>query len=177
MYPEILRIRKPGMRTRIHGDLHLAQVLYTGEDVVFIDFEGDNSRPLAERVLKRSPLVDVASMLISLRYAVEQAGATRARESKAMRRNRNELEAWTQVWYAAAAGAYLNQYRATAGDHPMIPQEEHDLRNMLHIQLVAKAVYDVGYEIENRPAWIAVALSSLLYVWGGVHGGEFLPAV
>jgi maltose alpha-D-glucosyltransferase / alpha-amylase len=164
-FRDIIDIQNPGMRTRIHGDLHLAQVLHTGDDVVFIDFEGDNSRPLAERVLKRSPLMDVASMLISFRYVIERAVIT-------SRRSREEVEQLAQVWYTTSAGAYLNQYRATVGDQPILPEQDRDFRQMLGILLLAKAVYAVGYEIENRPAWVTVALRSLLDVWRRVRNGE-----
>jgi maltose alpha-D-glucosyltransferase/alpha-amylase len=162
LYSRLVGIANPGMRIRIHGDLHLAQVLCTGEDVVFIDFEGDNSRPLAERVLKRSPLVDVASMLISFRYAFEQALMA---SGSAEGNHRDELEQRAEAWHMKAVDAYLNQYRATVGHHPVIPQTEADFRRLLYILLVAKAVYVVGYEIDNRPECINIALRSLLSVW------------
>jgi maltose alpha-D-glucosyltransferase/alpha-amylase len=168
---EIVNLQDTGMRTRIHGDLHLAQVLHTGDDVVFIDFEGDNSRSLAERVLKRSPLVDVAGILISLRYAVERGAMISGAESQVWRRRSAKLEEWKQIWHTTAAEAFLSSYRATVGDDPIIPRREQDFQRMLDILLVSKAVYDIGYEIDNRPDWLPIALRTLLEVWKRVRTG------
>jgi trehalose synthase-fused probable maltokinase len=148
-----------GLRIRIHGDLHLGQVLHTGDDLVFIDFEGDNSLPLRERVLKRSPLVDLGSMLLSLRYAGISALASKAGgpfNSRAM-----ALERCVRFWLAATGSTCLDAYRRALGNSPLVPAATADFRRLLDLHLVAKAVYQVGYDLQNRPDWINVALRAL----------------
>jgi maltose alpha-D-glucosyltransferase/alpha-amylase len=150
-----------GLRTRIHGDLHLGQILHTGDDLVFIDFEGDNSLPLRERVLKRSPLVDLGSILLSLRYAATSALASKAVGLYNWRARPMELERWVRFWLAATTSTCLNAYRGTLGDSPLVPVACEDFRRLLDMHLTAKAVYQVGYDLQNRRDWIGVALRAL----------------
>ena len=102
------------MRTRIHGDFHLGQVLYTGSDFFIIDFEGEPARPMSQRRLKRSPLQDVAGMLRSFHYAayaplLASTGTVNVNES-----NRKNLNAWAEVWAKWVSDRYLEEYLKTA---------------------------------------------------------------
>jgi maltose alpha-D-glucosyltransferase/alpha-amylase len=150
-----------GLRIRIHGDLHLGQVLHTGDDIVFIDFEGDNTLPVRERIVKRSPLVDVASMLLSLRYAANSALVLNAGRLVEWRSRPDALERWLRVWLATTGGAYLQAYRGALGASPVVPAANDDFRRLLDVHLVGKAVYQIGYDLQNRPDWVPIALRTL----------------
>jgi maltose alpha-D-glucosyltransferase/alpha-amylase len=138
------------LRTRIHGDLHLGQVLVTGSDVMIIDFEGEPAKPLAERRSKDIALRDVAGMLRSFDYAaaVARKGLPAANE---------EDEARTDDRYArfceSAARAFLRGY---AGE------DEPEIAPLLDIFILEKAAYEIAYEAANRPDWIDVPMAGLV---------------
>ncbi len=148
------------VRARIHGDYHLGQVLYTGDDFVIIDFEGEPARPLGERQMKRSPLQDVAGMLRSFHYAayaayfaLDENGAPAP-----------ELEAWARFWHLWVSVAYLQTYLEVVDAAPFLPDTPEDLDLLLSSFLVEKAVYELGYELNNRPGWVRIPLQGILQV-------------
>jgi len=149
------------MRTRIHGDYHLGQVLYTGSDFVIIDFEGEPARPLSERRMKRSPLQDVAGMLRSFHYAAfsfhlaSPDGAT-AEEIKSY-----DVRPWAERWYASVSERFLNAYFQNVVGAAFIPPDHDELFPLLRLHLLEKAVYELGYELNNRPAWVAIPLEGI----------------
>ena len=149
------------MRTRIHGDYHLGQVLYTGSDFVIIDFEGEPARPIAERSVKLSPLQDVAGMLRSFHYAAFAsvfamgAGANAHGEEA-----RQRLKA-AQVWYLCVAAHFTNAYLDEAGGASFIPANEEQLATLLRLHLLEKAVYELNYELNNRPDWVRIPLAGI----------------
>jgi maltose alpha-D-glucosyltransferase / alpha-amylase len=150
-------------RIRVHGDLHLGQVLFTGRDFLIIDFEGEPSRSLSERRVKRTPLRDVAGMLRSFHYAAVTAlldavarGLVEA-DSDAAR----ELAAWGAHWNDWVSAAFLGSYLATAGDAPWIPADPDALALVLDTALLEKAIYELAYELNNRPDWVAVPLRGI----------------
>jgi maltose alpha-D-glucosyltransferase/alpha-amylase len=143
------------MRIRVHGDYHLGQVLYTGKDFVIIDFEGEPARPLSERRIKRSPLRDVAGMLRSFHYAAYTVFATRVAAE------RGALEPWAQFWYEWVGSAFLRAYLHRAGDAAFLPRAREELATMLRVYLLEKAVYEVGYELNNRPDWTWIPLRAI----------------
>jgi predicted trehalose synthase len=125
---------------RVHGDLHLGQILATADDFVIIDFEGEPSRTLAERKAKRSPLADVAGMLRSFDYAA--ATALKGAEARA--------------WYAKAKAAFEDAYRTATRLSPVLALSDEAWRRNLDFFLFEKAIYEIGYEANNRPDWIAI---------------------
>ncbi len=146
------------VRTRTHGDFHLGQVLVAGGDFVFIDFEGEPARPLAERRRKRSPLRDVAGMLRSFDYAAEAAlRSDRVRPEDAVR-----LEPWAAAWAQWVSAAALASWREAADDARFVPHEEDVFGILLDFHLLEKCVYEVRYELDNRPDWLAIPLRGLL---------------
>ncbi|MFP3914754.1 MAG: putative maltokinase, partial [Actinomycetota bacterium] len=152
-------------RTRIHGDYHLGQVLFTGNDFVIIDFEGEPLRPLTERRIKRSPLRDVAGMIRSYHYAA-RAGLLKRVEEGVIGRDHSEiapLEPWVDAWFQWTAAAFLQAYLQEVGGTPILPPEEGHIRVLLDAYLLEKAVYELGYELNNRPDWVPIALSGIRF--------------
>ena len=144
-------------KTRTHGDYHLGQVLNAGGDFVIIDFEGEPAKPLAVRRLKRSPLRDVAGMLRSFHYAAHSALATRGAR-------RAELEPHAERWHERACGAFLDAWRATTAGALFVPAERADFARLLDAFLLEKALYEVSYELNNRPAWLGIPLRGVLSI-------------
>jgi maltose alpha-D-glucosyltransferase/alpha-amylase len=159
-YRSLLQRKLNTMRIRVHGDYHLGQVLYTGRDFVIIDFEGEPARPLSERRIKRSPLRDVAGMLRSFHYAsyaalFGQVPGVRSEDFPA-------LEPWAHFWYTWVGVAFLKAYLAVAKDEPFLPKDPIELQVLLDAYLLEKVVYELGYELNNRPDWLKVPLQGLL---------------
>ncbi|MFH1560674.1 MAG: putative maltokinase, partial [Chloroflexota bacterium] len=149
------------MRIRCHGDYHLGQVLYTGADFVVIDFEGEPARPLSERRLKRSPLRDVAGMIRSFHYA-SQAALSSQGPMHIRPEDLPYLDYWAQLWYLWISATFLRSYLAVMSETDLLPTDLEDLSVMLDAYLLDKAVYEVGYELNNRPDWIGVPLRGIL---------------
>ena len=149
-----------GQRIRTHGDYHLGQVLFTGRDFVITDFEGEPARPLSERRIKRSPLRDVAGMLRSFHYAAYSAvleGHMRAEDSQ----ERVARTPWAEAWYGAVASAFVRAYLETIEGTPLLPEDVHEVEILLDAYLLEKAVYELAYEMNNRPGWAAIPLLAL----------------
>jgi maltose alpha-D-glucosyltransferase/alpha-amylase len=149
------------VRIRCHGDYHLGQVLYTGKDFIIIDFEGEPARPLGERRLKRPALYDVAGMLRSFHYAVSTALVNRAARSTSRESDTASLEPWARSWYQQVAAGFLRAYLAEAGDAPFLPRSQSGLEVLLDVLLLEKAIYEVGYELNNRPDWLWIPLAGI----------------
>jgi maltose alpha-D-glucosyltransferase / alpha-amylase len=157
-FQSVLERKIGGLRIRVHGDFHLGQVLYTGKDFIIIDFEGEPARPLTERRLKRSALRDVAGMLRSFHYAAHHglmANTVRPEDVSC-------LERWADFWQTWASAAYLKEYLALAGQGEFLPNQETDLQVLLNAFILEKAVYELGYELNNRPAWVRLPLCGIL---------------
>ncbi len=185
---EPLRTRKlDAARIRVHGDLHLGQALWTGNDVVFIDFEGEPGRPIGERVIKRSPLTDVAGILRSLDYAGRVALATSAERGRTGRADVTPLEQWRRAWTRRVQSDYWQRYvevitagsesgGGTSGSVSLIPADPADARLLLNAHVVLKALYEVRYELANRPAWVSWPLAAVVQMIeegsAGVTGGS-----
>ncbi len=150
------------LRTRIHGDYHLGQVLYTGTDFVIIDFEGEPARPLSQRRLKRSPLQDVAGMLRSFHYAAHAPLLAATGTVKIDDGNREKLSSWAEVWAKWVGDRYLEDYLNIAGGAPFLPSTRTEIMALLQLHLLEKAVYELGYELNNRPDWVAIPLEGIL---------------
>jgi maltose alpha-D-glucosyltransferase/alpha-amylase len=154
------------VRMRCHGDLHLGQVLYTGKDFVVIDFEGEPARALSERRRKRSALHDVAGMLRSFHYAALTA-TTHQLEARTLGEvNFQAIEPWANFWQTWSSWAFLRGYLQTAGKAPFVPQDAVELRTMLEAFTMEKAVYELGYELNNRPEWLFVPLRGIASMLG-----------
>jgi trehalose synthase-fused probable maltokinase len=149
------------MRVRIHGDYHLGQVLYTGADFVIIDFEGEPARPLAERRIKQSPLQDVAGMLRSFHYAAFAPLLMPAANSSVSLGKNAGLGRLADMWSRCAANRFLVQYYETSGAAQYLPADARERARILETYLLAKAIYELGYELNNRPGWVGIPLEGI----------------
>jgi maltose alpha-D-glucosyltransferase/alpha-amylase len=156
-----------GFRIRHHGDLHLGQVLFTGNDFVITDFEGEPIRPLSERRLKRSPLRDVAGMLRSFHYAAFAALNEQGERAQLRREDRAVLEQWSLTWYAHVSAAFLNGYLTVIQNAHVLPTDPQELWQLLDAYVLEKAVYELGYELGNRPDWVTIPLRGILQLLDG----------
>jgi len=148
----LLRKKISATKTRIHGDLHLGQVLNTGKDFSFIDFEGEPHRALSERALKRSPLVDVAGMLRSFDYAASVALRHHSPTDAAT------LDPWTRGWVDAMCRHFLGGYFATAESAAFLQAGREDVALLLTAFVLEKCIYEIGYDLSYRPELLHVAL-------------------
>ena len=163
---KLISSRSTAMRIRTHGDYHAGQVLWTGKDVVIIDFEGEPGRPLSERRFKRSALTDIAGMLRSFHYAAygtllnpRLGGAVRPEDV-------GRLERWAAFWYLNVAAAFLGAYIDEARGQPFVPADEVELRTTLELAMLQKVLYELSYELNNRPDWVSIPLRGLLDLFG-----------
>jgi maltose alpha-D-glucosyltransferase/alpha-amylase len=150
------------VRIRCHGDYHLGQALYTGEGYVILDFEGEPARPIHERRVKHSPLQDVAGMLRSYDYAA-QAAQRKFREGTMLpEQNDASLARWSDLWQRWVSAAFLQGYLSQVAGTPAWPAARQDLQNLLDVLILDKALYELRYELNNRPDWSLIPVASLL---------------
>jgi maltose alpha-D-glucosyltransferase / alpha-amylase len=161
---EALRQRSVrAVRTRVHGDFHLAQVLWNGLDFVIIDFEGEPGRSIRHRRVKRSPLRDVAGMLRSIQYVahaglrqqVERGTFDEVSVAHAL------LSDWGELWAAWVSDRFLAGYFDTDRDHMIIPDEPADVSLLLDLFSLEKLCYEVRHELDHRPHWVDIPLRGL----------------
>ena len=144
-YDALLDVSRPGRRIRCHGDYHLGQTLVADGDVFILDFEGEPARPLADRREKSSALRDVAGMLRSFSYAAQTA-------------NRGS------DWEQRAAAAFLDGYRQATSAAGFLPTAGGDFDSILAAFVLDKALYELGYELNNRPDRVGLPLAALARV-------------
>jgi maltose alpha-D-glucosyltransferase / alpha-amylase len=154
-------------RIRTHGDYHLGQVLYTGKDFVILDFEGEPSRSLSERRLKRSPFRDVAGMLRSFQYAAYAKLFEEAAAGVASPESFPALESWALYWERWISAAFLRAYLARARGTSFVPETREELELMLDVYVLEKAIYELGYELNNRPDWVRIPLQGIRQILEG----------
>jgi maltose alpha-D-glucosyltransferase/alpha-amylase len=153
-------------KTRHHGDYHLGQVLLVNNDFVIIDFEGEPSRPLADARRKRSALRDVAGMLRSFSYARGAAQVHAANEPGGEERHAAALAGWE----SAVRRTFLAAYAEAAQSGGLYDSLD-DVRGLLELAEIEKLLYEVRYELDNRPAWLHIPLQGLAALIGTSGGG------
>ena len=173
----IQSVASPGQRIRIHGDYHLGQTLRVAHpgndsgadedqkgDFVLIDFEGEPARPIEERRRKQSPLKDVVGMMRSFTYAafssVDHCCAGQADLEGII--DRTALIQWAQTWQAEASAQFLGSYRQAMAVNPSLLPSPGEAQILLDAYLLEKALYELQYELDNRPSWVWIPLTSIL---------------
>ncbi|MGE3538798.1 MAG: maltose alpha-D-glucosyltransferase [Candidatus Tectimicrobiota bacterium] len=144
-------------RLRCHGDYHLGQILVTDDDLMIVDFEGLPQQRVSERQLKRSPLMDVASMLWSL-----QAAPARARPRD--RQDSRRLEAWAQLWAWWSSHAFVHAYLATAAAGTFLPATPATLGLLLEHCLLASGLMALATTLDTQPQDAGMPLEGLLHL-------------
>jgi maltose alpha-D-glucosyltransferase/alpha-amylase len=168
-FRRLLDIRITALRTRVHGDYHLGQVLYTGKDFVIIDFEGEPARPVSERLIKRSPLRDVAGMLRSFHYAACTGLQVCESRGWVQPENRAALASWADYWFKWMGAIFLKEYLSVVGENALLPPNADEVQVLLESYLLEKAIYELGYELNNRPDWVRIPISGILHVMGSIE--------
>ena len=169
-FDELRALDSAGLRIRVHGDYHLGQVLRTADDFVILDFEGEPDRPIKERRAKQSPVKDVAGMVRSFGYAAYAAllaFTLQAPDTYEL------LEPWAGVWQRAASEAFTGGYLAAVAaggtatrlfpdglSDPAAPPRW--WTTLLRAFVLDKALYELAYELNNRPAWVRIPLIGIL---------------
>jgi maltose alpha-D-glucosyltransferase/alpha-amylase len=156
--------RPEAQRIRCHGDYHLEQVLVSDQDFVIIDFEGEPTRPIEERRVKRSPLFDLAGMLRSFDYASHIA---LHQMFDVVRKDRSaRLTMWARYWSAWVSAAYLQSYLDWTRGALFLPRDPEEFSLLLDCFLLEKAVYELEYELNNRPDWVSIPIQGILGLLG-----------
>ena len=159
-FDRLRRDKLDAKRIRIHGDLHLGQVLWAGHDITFIDFEGEPGTPIGERLIKRSPLADVAGLMRSLDYVGRVAVHTAIERGRIGEHDHGHADAWRARWTERMQRTLFDSYVAAVPDG-LIPADVDDTRFLLDVYVVIKSLYEVRYELSNRPAWVSWPLSAV----------------
>lgn len=146
------------LRTRIHGDYHLGQVLYTGGDFMIIDFEGEPESSIIERKIKHSPLKDVAGMIRSFHYAVSSK-LYFSNETRNV--DRQKLQRATDRWFYLIRDTFLETYLNAMGKNNPVFYNKSEVNFLLHLHLMEKAIYELGYELNGRPDWVKIPLKGI----------------
>jgi maltose alpha-D-glucosyltransferase/alpha-amylase len=157
---EVKALRISGLRMRIHGDYHLGQVLFTGKDFSIIDYEGEPAKAISARRIKRSPLRDVAGMLRSLDYAAFAAQREYIARYNVRRTGVELAELGADFWVGWVGERFLQTYLHEVGD--LLVEADESTAVLLRSFILEKAGYELAYELNNRPAWVGIALQSLL---------------
>jgi len=165
-FTQLTEVQDAGSRVRCHGDYHLGQLLVSEGDIVILDFEGEPARPIAERRAKSSPLRDVAGMLRSFSYASLTAlnAATLTRPEDVER-----LAPWAALWETWVSAVFLRSYLAATADSGILPSRSEELDTVLQAFVVTKALYELGYELNNRPDWVHIPLAGLRRLQSPLH--------
>ncbi len=153
--------RISSIRTRIHNDFHLGQVLYTGKDFVIFDFEGDPNRPVGERRIKLSPVRDVASMLRSFHYAAGSVQFGQVPGVVPQASNLGMLQNWASFWYRWVGASFLSGYLQAAGRVGLIPESRDEFRIILNAYMLERALIEVRYETRRRSEWVRVPIAGI----------------
>jgi maltose alpha-D-glucosyltransferase/alpha-amylase len=156
-FSEVYQTKIKAIKTRIHGDFHMGQVLFTGKDFVIIDFEGEPGFSFSERRLKKNPLKDVAGMMRSIHYAA--FGKILLNENY-RDRDLEFLESWAEQWQHYVGRFYLGAYMERMGMGTTLTQEDDIL---IRTFLLEKAIYELGYELNGRPDWTIIPLRGIYY--------------
>jgi len=154
------------LRTRVHGDYHLGQVLRSGADFVIIDFEGEPAVPLGTRRLKRCPLRDAAGMVRSFHYAAHHGLRSLVERGTVRAEEREVFEPWVENWYVWASASFLRGYLEASEGAAFLPEDDEELEGLLTVYLLEKAIYELGYELNNRPDWVHLPLAGISQLLG-----------
>jgi maltose alpha-D-glucosyltransferase / alpha-amylase len=167
-----VKLADAGQRIRVHGDYHLGQTLRTGAalgspgngDFILLDFEGEPARPLSQRRRKQSPLKDVAGMLRSFSYVAfaglkEYEGEAEKSAQTAVPGN---LGNWARAWQRCISAEFLHAYQEAIAKKPGLLPPPREAQTLLDAFVLEKALYELLYELNNRPTWVYIPIADIL---------------
>jgi len=163
-YRKLVGQRFAAGRIRIHGDFHLGQVLWTGRDFMFLDFEGDSTIPISERRIKRSPLRDAARMLRSFHHATYAGFHQQAERGVISPENLPKFEPWVRHWNRAVSRAYLQAYCQGLHLSGILPSEEDKLQMMLVAYLLNQVIDELGDELQLHSENVRAPLQAIIHL-------------
>jgi len=163
-FKAIFEERIASMRTRFHGRLHLGHMLMTGEDVTIFDLEGDPTQHLSERRIKRCPLRDVATMLVSFGYAAQTALLQFLSTNKGEALTRHDLRMWVRFWYAHVCASFMEAYWRVAGHASYMPTSQADQETLLSTYMLERAMLDLRPDISDRPEFAGIPSRIILHI-------------
>jgi trehalose synthase-fused probable maltokinase len=162
-FRDFFELETSALRIRCHGDYHLGQVLYTGQDFVISDFEGEPARPLSERRMKHTPIMDVAGMLRSFQYA-PYAALSRQQSKLLAEGDGRRIDPWVRFWSGWVSVVFLKAYLAIAGRTSFWPGSQEEFQVLFDAHLLEKALYEIRYELNNRPDWVRIPVHGVLEI-------------
>jgi len=148
----ITQHRIEAQKTRIHGNLKLTNILFTGSSFAILNFEGDATRPLSQRRLKRSPVLDLAAVLGSCHFAAHTA---LTKNTTLQYEEIKELQPWVDIWHKAVSGTFLNSYLQAVKGCAFLPRKRSHLRILLTHFLLEKGFHEIYHSLDNRQHRIA----------------------
>lgn len=156
---ELMPNQTAALRTRLHGDFHLGQTLVSANDIFIVDFEGEPMRPLVERRGKYLPIRDVAGMLRSFDYACATETRRRGLDAKEAPRLLNIA--------SEMKSGFLENYRNSITGCLSFPEDLSQADDFLHLCLIEKSLYEISYELANRPDWVHIPIDGLISILDG----------
>ncbi len=154
--------RVGGVRIRQHGDFQLSNLIYSGNDWVITNFEGDAYRSISERRIKRSALRDVACMLRSLHYVSHAALFGDVPGIIPSREGHPAIEKWAHTWYRWMSCIFLKEYLAAAAGSDFLPSRPTEIRTLLGSYLLERSLLEIEHELQHRPQWVRIPLHGIL---------------
>jgi maltose alpha-D-glucosyltransferase/alpha-amylase len=154
-------VKLDARRIRVHGDLHLGQILRSGNEITFIDFEGEPGQPIGERRIMKSPLTDVAGLLRSIDYAGRSALDTAIARGLVAEADKAGVERSRADWTRSVCDTIKQSYLAAAADAALVPADCAASDLLLDAYALHKGLYEVRYELANRPDWVRWPLSAV----------------
>jgi maltose alpha-D-glucosyltransferase/alpha-amylase len=163
-YHQLIERDFAARRIRVHGDFHLGQVLWTGRDFVFLDFEGDGAKRISARRIKRSPLRDVARMLRSFHHAAYVGLHRHAEFGALVHESLPKFEPWVRHWNQAVSRAYVQAYCDGMRASEILPADPDQLRTMLLAYLLDQVMDELGWELRQRSDNVRAPLQAIIYL-------------
>ena len=170
-YRAIQGPRLHAKRIRCHGDLDLTQALYTGKDLILIDFEGDPHAAVSERCIKRCALRDVAGMMRSFHYAAWKGLFDHMQRGGMEPDSIHTLDPWARLWYRSVSLEYLRAYLGRIDEDSFLSQPPEEIAILLPAYLFHEAMHEIGSELAGRPDWLHIPLRGILSLLETLNSG------
>ncbi len=148
------------LKIRIHGNYHLGQLIGSGKELMITDFQGESTRTIADRRRKKIVMEDVAGMIRSFHYAAYHA----LYQQQTLREYEiHQMEPWANTWAQYLSHVFFLAYQSalSVSNLPLLPLDKEDSRDLLQAYLLDKSIYEIRYELKNRPDWLYIPLKSI----------------